>query len=476
MSNQPNNHKPINPQFVVKRISHGPKHHLFGFHDLVQTNAKGDFALSLEVDDISHPPLLGETCAAGVIDLKTGGFRKLHDTHTWNYPQGARQQWIGDSDLCVCNDRAEDGNLISVLSDARSLRVIDQFPFPVHCIQSEKQLAFFQDFNRLYAVGGYGYVGGNQPSRLIDIPENDGLWIGDLKTKKVDLLLSVRKIAECGERRPVKTGYPHYVTHGMLNPQGTRIAFLHQYRVPDGGDISRILTCDLDGQNLRCLGKGLISHYTWVDNETIFAFGEDQRALSALREAAWLRIPGILQSMVLAKKIVRTMRALKSVKNENNGNTDQKASHYVSKSFMLIRDCESAERKRIALGVLTEDGHPMANPKRHHLLVNDTYPNKAGNRTLMLYDVDNNIRTEIGLFRRLFKEPDPKTFDAQLSMKGVDPRICAKFPRRDYLFTRSGYHADLHPRWSFDGKTVFFDSIHEGTRQVYAVEVEGCFQ
>lgn len=473
MSIQPTNpqtHSPTNPKFVVRRISQGPHNYLFGFHDLVQTNAKGDFALSLEVDDISHPPLPGETCAAGVIDFKTGEFRKLHDTHTWNYPQGARQQWIGDSDLCVCNDRAEDNSLISHIADVRKGVVIDTLPFPVHCLSGRR--AFYINYDRVHACGGYGYTPGLtqfRTTKLSDLPAEDGLFAGDLDTKEHELLVSIAQVAACGEAKPVRTGYPHYLTHLMLNPAGTRLCFLHRYRVPDGGETTRLMTVGVDGTNLRCLAKGFLSHFTWISNDEIFIWGKDERALCKMREAAWLRIPGVLQLALCAKKCMRGVRALKSLLKHQAPNLKRQATTQ-DKAFLIVKDCDNPTMVKNGVGILTEDGHPMAKPGNLDFLVSDTYPNAEGDRWLMFYDVENQNRTNVGRFRRLFKEPDPNMFDWKASQKGIDKRILKKFPRELYLFARSGYHADLHPRWSHDGRTAFFDSIHEGTRQIYTVE------
>lgn len=40
-----------------------------------------------------------------------------------------------------------------------------------------------------------------------------------------------------------------------------------------------------------------------------------------------------------------------------------------------------------------------------------------------------------------------------------------------YIYTQSGLHCDLHPRWFADGNRGAFDSIHEGDRQIYMVDV-----
>ena len=143
-----------------------------------------------------------------------------------------------------------------------------------------------------------------------------------------------------------------------------------------------------------------------------------------------------------------------------------------SKAFLVIDDRDNGEIRRTAVGVLTEDGHPMARPGNLKMLVNDTYPDASGDRILMLYDIDGQKRQDIGTFRRLFVKPNMDAFDWKKALMGRDPRINKKTNVDAFLFAFSGFHCDLHPRWGYDGEKVFFDSIHEGSRQVYAVTLD----
>ncbi|MBE3099243.1 MAG: hypothetical protein IMZ44_19170 [Planctomycetes bacterium] len=114
------------------------------------------------------------------------------------------------------------------------------------------------------------------------------------------------------------------------------------------------------------------------------------------------------------------------------------ASVGVKRNYYLFTD-RTDKAEPVAPGVLTTDGHCSFSPDRRWMLT-DTYPDKERKRALLLYRMPGGPRTDIG---RFFAPPE------------IDgPTRC-----------------DLHPRWSRDGKTVSLDSAHEGSRQVYVLDV-----
>jgi len=100
----------------------------------------------------------------------------------------------------------------------------------------------------------------------------------------------------------------------------------------------------------------------------------------------------------------------------------------------------SGRAKVIGENLLTENGHMSFSPNKEWIL-SDTYPDESTNeRLLILYDVKNDCRYDIGSFY-------------------TDPNL--------------GKHnrCDLHPRWNLNGREVSIDSVHELTRQIYIIDV-----
>ena len=441
-----------NIECKVDRLTNGPKHHLFGFHDLIISNQEDSKYLCLEVDTMNRPPLPGELFGVGYVE--NGQFVKVGETTALNYPQGARQQWVADTNLFTVNNRVGDVWGTN-LYDADTNKLLDSFPATTHMLSKDGRYAYGLDYARLYRLGGYGYTG------LLDVNENDatpsnaGITMMDMKTKEIKLLVSVRQVAECSCNGKVSTIGHHYLTHLCVNPDSSRIAFLHRYPLADGGETTRLMTIGVDGSDLRCLAQGFLSHFHWKDNTHIYIFGRANSSLESFRSNPILANPLIASSMRIAKKTIKLFIG------------KDKSIIASSNSFLMIEDKYNAETIPFAKDIIPVDGHPMTNPVYSNWCVNDSYPNGEGIRDLMLYNFEKDERINLGQFKMLDEKPD-LSLVAQY-FKGIEPSRLQQ-PEK-IAFYRSGLHCDLHPRWNSKGNKAVFDSIHEGTRQVYSIDV-----
>ena len=108
--------------------------------------------------------------------------------------------------------------------------------------------------------------------------------------------------------------------------------------------------------------------------------------------------------------------------------------------YYLFKDL-SPEFEIVGEKEFSSDGHCSYSPDRKYVLT-DTYPDSNRMRTLILYRLADNKRIDIGNF---FSPPE----------------------------LTGEIRCDLHPRWSRDGKQVCIDSVHEGSRQIYILDVSG---
>ena len=448
MSRQTINHQVI-------RLTNGPKHHLFGFHDLIISNPDDTKYLCLEVDCINRPPLAGELFGVGYVENEQ--FIRVGETTALNYPQGSRQQWVGKTELVTVNNRV--GHLWGTdLYDAKSNCLIDRYDATSHMLSKDGRLAFGLDYARLFRLGGYGYSGIGDSYLNDPIPSQTGITILDLQTKEIKLLVSVKEVACFGTRGRIPGTSHHYLTHLCVNPSSTRIAFLHRYFMGDGGMMTRLMTIGTDGSNLRCLAQGFLSHFDWKDDNHLYIYGRANSAVDSIRNNPLFSNPIVAPFLRVAQK------ALKIFLHKEG------KSIAPSSSFLEINDSSEPVIQPFAQSIITSDGHPMTCPMNSDWCVCDTYPDDNGIRSLMLYRFSNNSRIDLGRFKKIDEKPDMTL--ALEFFAGVDPTILNSIAPDSLAFTRSGLHCDLHPRWNSKGDKVVFDSIHEGSRQVYLVNVD----
>jgi hypothetical protein len=107
-------------------------------------------------------------------------------------------------------------------------------------------------------------------------------------------------------------------------------------------------------------------------------------------------------------------------------------------NYYMVKD-KTNEHSIMNNALLTQDGHPTFSNNKQWLLI-DTYPNKSRMSTLLFYNVKKEKVITIG------------SFFSPLKYSGE-------------------YRCDLHPRFSRDNRAVFIDSVHEGTRRLYQIDV-----
>lgn len=434
----------------VINITTGPRHHLFGFHDLIASNKSGEKILSLEADVINRPPLPNEKFGVGYTLWQEQRYMRLGETVAMNYPQGSRQQWLDNSTFIV-NNRVGDhwGADIYDVDKAQKVASIDN---TAHCVTKDGRWAFGINYSRLHRLGGYGYIGIEDQTKNQEIPTDDGIWMTDIHSNTTHLLVSIADIANVDKSTSAFTDFHHYITHLVLSPDNKRIAFLHRFFLPDGGIRTRLMTIGVNGEDCRCLAHGFLSHFDWKDNESIYIWGRSGNSVDAIRSNALLSNP-IVKPMLgvvkgIAKKVMRRSAGMQM-------------------SFLMCKDKDDAQVSPIAKGIITSDGHPMTCPTNRNICICDTYPQEDKHRDLFFYDFEKNEKQNVGCFFMGNQLPDTALF-AEYT-KGVDKIILSMMSPEQFSFTRSGLHCDLHPRWDASGKIGVFDSIHEGTRQIYIV-------
>ena len=329
---------------IIVPVTHGPKHHFFGYYEKTPWNLSGRLLLAHEVGFNDRAPQAGDRVAIGVVHLEENNrFEPLSESHAWNWQQGAMTQWHpADPECLFIHNDYRDGRFVAVVRDlgGAEVRVYER---PVYAIKPDGTQALSLNFARLHRHRpGYGYAGCGDPWADELHPTGDGIHLMDMASGASCLLISLDQLANNNPKAEMQ-GVHHWINHIQYSRTGRRFAFFHIWRVGQEGWSVRLYTAKTDGSELRCLlDTGMISHYDWLDDRCIMI---------------WARHPD-------------------------------------GRTRFLMLDAIDGSIDVVGEEVLKEDGHCTFSPDGKWVL-NDTYPDAYQLRTLMLFDPQTNKRIDL---------------------------------------------------------------------------------
>ena len=315
----------------------------FGYYDRSPWNANGDI-LFQETTGWRKRASLYDKLELRLYRAAMGEVVTIGETNAWNWQQGCMLQWLGpDGDRVIYNAYSvEKDDYYSAVYDLNSGRTV-HLDMPIYCVNPQGTSALTLDFSRLARLRpDYGYFNkGAQEKRGL---ANDGIWQVDLNANQSRLILSLRHVIKF-EHSDSMGGAEHRVNHIAISPDGKRFMFLHRWTA-GRGEVTRLLTADMRGENLYCLANdGMVSHCAWKNEKQILS---------------WARQKG------------------------------------VGDRYFLFTD-RSSDYEVVGEDCLREDGHPSFSPDRRWLLT-DTYPDARGMSSLLLFDTEGNDLIKLGDF------------------------------------------------------------------------------
>jgi hypothetical protein len=331
----------------VRVITHGPKHHWFGYYDKFEFDPTDRYVLGMEVDFEHRSPKPTDEIRIGMVDLQDNDrWIDLGSTTAWCWQQGCMLQWIpGSASEVIWNGREAD-HYVSHVLDVKTHRQ-RTIPHPIYALSPDGKTALTIDFRRIADVRpGYGYVGFPDPFADDLAPKDTGIFRIDLETGKSELIISIADVVRLGTILNPAPGIKHHMYHLLFNPDGSRFAFLHRWLYPNGKRLSRLFTAKPDGTDLHILDEnGLASHFIWRDKSHILS---------------WASRPSDGPALYLFKD-------------------------------------ETSNAQVVAKNVITADGHCNYLPGGEWI-VDDTYPNADRLQEVFLYNPTTSRRISLGSF------------------------------------------------------------------------------
>lgn len=320
--------------------------YFFGFHDKCPWSPDNKFLLAHKYTNDLIMPTGSEKVEIGYFTGKDQTeFMLLGTTRTWNWQMGSMLQWIGNTNNIIFNDYNGANHVAKVIDMNGNL--LKEYSKPIAAVSPDGNYALSHSFIRLQkAAPAYGYASSDDNLASNNMPNNDGIYLLNLKANDSQLIFSIVDIANYDSEKYTKESY-HYFTHCLFSPSGKRFAFYHRWLEKNNQTWTRLFTCNIDGLDIFKFDfDGVITHLAWQNDKYLLAYGY--------------------------KKSV--------------------GDHYY-----LLQD-KTNNFKIIGKNIFTSDGHPQFAPDQENIIT-DTYPDRLRRQYLIRYNVNSKKRDDIAVIK-----------------------------------------------------------------------------
>ncbi len=397
-------------------ITKGPHEHLLASYFAISSwSPDNRYVTVLETDLNGRLPEAGERCTLGLVDLQNGNtFIPVTTTACWNFQEAAMAHWLpNEKDTFLFND-FRNGRFVTVILNwkTKAERII---PHPVSAVSKDGSWAVSINYARLSLTRpDYGYAGpGQDPREAVEWPEDDGLWAVDLKTGEAKLILSVaqgRSLMPPTKRVADKPGQPlAYYCHTVISKDGQKIFFL--------------------ARSVDWFDKAVHKASPW--QTTSFTVDRDGKNLRRCFKDGWAGSHFNWHPTEQKMLVTAAWDADKPMFKDRP--------LWCQVEFKVG---EEEKVRRIGAGVLDQDWHCIYSPDGN-FMSGETYWNRHFERPWVIVRLEDEMVLPLGAF------------------------FVPEAYRQTY------WRCDLHARWRDDGRQIGFNSVHEGSRQVYMIDVEG---
>jgi hypothetical protein len=324
----------------ILKISYNNEESFFGYYDKSPLNGNKVLFYST-TNNTKNSPRPGSPIDICIYDIKTKDVIKLASTTTYNWQQGARCQWISDTQFIFNNFIDNEYKTCLYNINTKKIETIYN-----KAVQDSFKNKYFLSLNyrRLAALRpDYGYFNLEKlNNKELQEIENDGIWFIDYNSKQEELILSINDVLSCDYHEKFSNAI-HKLNHVLISPDGKNFIFMHRYFI-DGVKTDRLFLYDFENGLKLLSNYGMVSHYNWMSNNEIIGY---------------MKGP--------------------------TGNKYYK---------LNIENCDFQELnddKLVGLG----DGHPTCYMNE---FITDSYPNKSRIQTLLKFNFNNGSSTTIGEF------------------------------------------------------------------------------